>query len=132
MNTLNELRRVLAAESGIGDNITMYSASFALTGGLQDYDLQKVVSSSAPTNIWDGLVQNKKIAIHRVYYKSPAAMWRFFGYMGIGGQVLMVISVLMECGPMILTFELVPAWQNKLQAMQYETDLYTRAKSLFL
>jgi hypothetical protein len=116
----------LAAESGIGDNITMYSASFALTGGLQDYDLQKIVSSSAPTNIWDGLVQNKKIAIHRVYYKSPAAMWRFFGYMGIGGQVYGNLS---SYGMWAddSTFELVPAWQNKLQAMQYETDLYTRA-----
>jgi len=116
----------LAAESGIGDNVTMYSASFALTGGLQDYDLQNVVSSSQSGNIWNNLVQNKKISIHRVYYKSPAAMWRFFGAMGVGGTVY---GNLMSYGMYAddSTFEVVPAWQNKLQAMQFETDLYTRA-----
>jgi hypothetical protein len=116
----------LAAESGIGDNVIMYSASFALTGGLQDYDLQNVVSSSQSGNIWNNLVQNKKISIHRVYYKSPSAMWRFFGALGGGGRVY---GNLMSYGMYAddSTFEVVPAWQNKLQAMQFETDLYTRA-----
>jgi len=116
----------IAAEAGFGDSVTMYSASFALTGGVQDYDLQTIVSNSQSGNVWGGLVENKKISIQRVYYKSPAAMWRFFGYYGFGGSVY---GNLMSYGMYAddSTFEVVPAWQNKLQAMQYETNLYTRA-----
>jgi len=36
----------LAGEAGFGDNINLYSASFALTGNVQNYDLQNIVSSS--------------------------------------------------------------------------------------
>ena len=118
----------LAAEAGFGDNVTMYSASFAVTGGVQDYDLQDVVSSSQAGNIWNGIVQNKKISITRVYYKSPRAMWRFFGYYGFGGSVygnLRTYGMYADDS----TFELVPAWQNILQAQQYETNLRVRTSA---
>ena len=116
----------LAAEAGFGDNVTMFSASIALTGGVQYYDLQVAVSRSQDGNPWDGLVQNKRVNIERVYYKSPSTMWRFFGYYGIGGSVYGNLSTYGMYAD-DSTFEVVPAWQNKLQAMQYETDLYTRA-----
>jgi len=114
----------LAGEAGFGDNVTMYSASVALTGNVQDYDLQVEVSNSQATNIWNGLVKNKRVDIHRVYYKSPAASWRFYGYYG----GLNVFGNLNTYGMYAddSTFQVVPAWQNKLQAMTYETDLYTR------
>ncbi|SVC29524.1 uncharacterized protein METZ01_LOCUS282378, partial [marine metagenome] len=62
---------------------------------------------------------------HRVYYKSPAAMWRFYGYYG----GLNVVGNLFTYGQYSdeSTFELVPAWQNKLQSLAFETNLYTRA-----
>ncbi len=80
----------LAAEAGIGGDLTMYSASFGLKGGQQDYDLQSVISSSAATTEpateetppYADDVGNKKVKIHRVFYKTPEAIWRFYGYYG--------------------------------------------------
>ena len=115
----------LAAEAGFGDNITMYSASIALTGGVQDYDLQVAVSNSQGGSPWNGLIQNKRVNIQRVYYQSPASMWRFFGYYG----GLNVYGNLNTYGMYAddSQFEVVPTWQNKLQAQAFETSLYTRA-----
>lgn len=115
----------LAQSAGFGDNVRMYSASFAVTGGVQDYNLQSIVSASQSGSVWNNLVQNKKIRIERVYYKSPSAMWRFFGYMNIGGGVYGNLS---SYGMYAddSTFEIVPAWQNILQAQEFETNLYTR------
>ena len=126
--TFEYARRIatgFAQEAGFGDNVTMYSASFALTGNVQDYDLQTIVSSSQSGNQWEGLVQNKRIIIDRVYYKSPATMWRFYGYYG----GLNVRGNLNSYGMYSddSQFEVVPVWQNKLQAQAYETSLYTRA-----
>ena len=51
-------------------------------------------------------------------------MWRFFGYFG----GLNVVGNLSQYGQYTddSTFELVPTWQNKLQAMAYEDNIYTR------
>ena len=120
----------LAGEAGFGDNVTMYSASIGVVKNVQHYDLQKIVQSasldgSAMGTEFTGSVNNKKITVHRVYYKSPATMWRFYGYYGS----LNVMGNMSTYGMYAddSTFEMVPSWQNKLQAMQYETDLYTRA-----
>jgi hypothetical protein len=116
----------LAQEAGFGDNVTMYSASFALTGGVQTYDLQNIVSASQSGTEYNNKIKNKKVNIHRVYYKSPATMWRFFGQYGYGAGVYGNLSTYGMYAD-DSTFEVVPAWQNKAQAQQYETDLYTRA-----
>ena len=51
-------------------------------------------------------------------------MWRFFGYFG----GLNVVGNMNNYGQYTddSTFEIVPTWQNKLQAMAYEDTLYTR------
>ena len=51
-------------------------------------------------------------------------MWRFYGYYG----GLNVIGNLATYGQYAddSTFEIVPVWQNKLQAMNFEDMLYTR------
>jgi len=127
--TFEYARRVsvgLAQEAGFGDNVTMYSASFNLTGGVQTYDLQNTVSASQAGALWDGMVQNKRINIYRVYYESPPTMWRFYGYSAGGG--LDVYGNLNTYGMYAddSQFEVVPVWQNKLQGQAYETNLYTR------
>ena len=120
-------------EAGVGGNNTFYSASFNLTAGVQDYDLQTIISRSAATNKDDvtgggvpyaDLVGNKKVKIHRVFYKTPGAMWRFYGYYG----GLNVVGNLNHYGQYSddSTFEIIPVWQNKLQAMAYEDHLFTR------
>jgi hypothetical protein len=51
-------------------------------------------------------------------------MWRFFGYYG----GLNAIGNLSSYGQYAddSTFEVIPTWHNKLQAMAYETAIYTR------
>ena len=123
----------LSSEANIGGNRTMYSASFATTASVQDYDIQTIISSAAATNTdqgvggavdYAGLVGNKKVRIEKVFYKTPQAMWRFYGYYG----GLNVVGNLNYYGQYSddTTFEIIPAWQNKLQAMAYEDHIYTR------
>ena len=123
----------IAEEVGFGGNRTMYSASFAITGAVQDYDLQTIISRSSANNAdqgvggvveYSGLVGNKKIRIDKVYYKSPRSMWRFYGYYG----GLNVVGNLNYYGQYSddTTFEIIPSWHNKLQAQAYEDHLWTR------
>ena len=111
---------------GIGAEISLnssiqFSASFDVTTGTQDYDLQDIISKSEQHS---GSVGNKKILIKKVFYKTPHAMWRFFGYYG----GLNVVGNLHNYGQFSddSTFQLIPAWHNKAQAMAFEDAIYTR------
>ena len=118
-------------EAGLGGTMTVYSASFATTVGAQDYDLQKAVQDSA-TTVTDGLrvitgsfnPDNHRLIIRKVYYKSAHAMWRFYGYYGGMNSVGNMSTYGMYADDS--TFEVIPTWQNKLQAMVYEDAIYTR------
>jgi hypothetical protein len=123
----------VSVAAGAGGNQTMYSASFSTTGAVQDYDLQAIISNSSANNLDDatqaavpyaGLVGNKKVRIERVFYKTPQSMWRFYGYYG----GLNVVGNLNYYGQFSddTTFEIIPSWHNKLQAMAYEDHLWTR------
>ena len=127
----------VAQEAGIGGSLTEYSASFSCASGQQAYDLQTIISSSARSDgvdgtdpasglatAYQGLVGNNKVKIRKVFYKTPAAVWRFYGYYG----GLNVVGNLNHYGQYAddTTFELIPAWHNKLQAMAYEDHMWTR------
>lgn len=107
---------------GVNGDEPIYSASFDMVPGQQDYDLQNIVSSSATTYGWE--VGNKRINILKVYYKTAGASWNFYGYFG----GLNVVGNLSTYGQYAddSTFEIIPAWQNKLQAMVYEDAIKTR------
>jgi hypothetical protein len=114
-------------ETGLGGTDNIYSASFNTPNDGQDYNLQTIISASAatdPTQEYFGRVGNRKIIIRRVYYKTPNAMWRFYGYYG----GFSVVGNLRTYGQYAddSTFDIVPVWQNKLQAMAYEDALNTR------
>jgi len=133
-----------AAEVGVGRGQSEYSASFRLEAGVQDYDLQKIIFSGSSFAEYADKVggfrnklnpndsdsspahpaRNKKLLIKKVFYKTPQAMWRFFGYYG----GLNVVGNLHNYGQFsdTSTFELIPAWQNKAQALAYEDAIYTR------
>lgn len=128
-------RRISDAYStatGIGGTVPIYSASFDLIEGRQDYNLQAIISGSSASGTdpsggaaaYAGIVGNKRVIVKKVYYKTPNAMWRFFGYFG----GLNVVGNLSQYGQYTddSTFELIPTWQNKLQAMAYEDNIYTR------
>ena len=117
----------VSAEAGMGRGQAEYSASFDIKNGVQDYDLQQIVSASATSanNVpYFKKVKNKKILVKKVFYKTPQAMWRFFGYYG----GLNVVGNLHNYGQYTdaSTFKLVPTWQNKSQAMAFEDSIYTR------
>ena len=118
-------------ETGLGGTMTVYTASFEPTVGQQDYDLQQIVQASTTTvtdavNVLTGTFNpdNHRLIIRKVYYKSAHAMWRFYGYYGGMNSVGNMSTYGMYADDS--TFEVIPAWQNKLQAMVYEDAIYTR------
>ena len=123
----------VSTQAGLGGTTRIYSASFAAVEDQQDYDLTAIIASSSVNNIdaatgnsvpYTGLVEGKRLIIDKVYYKTPHAMWRFFGYYG----GLNTVGNLANYGQYAddSTFQLVPVWQNKSQAMAFEDAIYTR------
>jgi hypothetical protein len=115
-----------STEAIVGGTEPIYSASFDRVKNQQDYNLQSIVSASSLAGDvpYDNLVGNKRIKIRQVYYMTPRQMWRFYGYYG----GLNVVGDFHNYGQYAddSTFQVVPAWQNKMQAISYEDHLYTR------
>ena len=119
----------LTAETLVGGYENEYSASFDTVGDTQDYDLQDIIYSASVDSDnsaypFYNKVGKKKITIRRVYYKTPHAMWRFYGYYG----GLNVVGNMSTYGMYSddSTYEVIPPWHNKMQAMAYEDAIYTR------
>lgn len=118
--------------AGLGGALPQYSASFKPVSKQQDYDLQQIIEDASSSGEDDGgnavpyagKVGNKRVIITSVFYKTPRAMWRFYGYYGGIG----VVGNYSTYGQFAddSTFELIPTWQNKLQAVMYEDSLWTR------
>ena len=117
-------------EATIGGSEPIYSASFDTVSNQQDYDLQTLISASSfdsdnsSYDYYNLLTDNKRVTIRQVYYVSPRQMWRFYGYYG----GLNVVGDFHNYGQYAddSSFNVIPAWQNKLQAISYEDHLYTR------
>ena len=115
----------IGQRAGMGGDRTEYSASFNTRSNIQDYDLQNVVATATGENFSSKVNEpGKKIRVKKVFFKTPHAMWRFFGYYGGINTVGNMSSYGMYADDS--TFELIPAWHNKLQAMQFEDNIYTR------
>jgi len=116
----------ISTEAGVGGFQTQYSASFALAANTQQYDLQSIVqaSSSLAASDYYNKINNKKVLIRDVYYKSKRTMWRFFGYYG----GLNMVGNLSTYGQYAddSTYEVIPTWQNRLQAMAFEDSVNVR------
>jgi len=126
----------MASKAAIGGTNTIYSASFVPDKHVQEYDLQQIVETASSTGLdesgntvsfanklnSDG--DKQRIFVTQVFYKSPRAMWRFYGYYGGIG----VVGNMSTYGQFAddSTFELIPTWQNKMQAIMYEDSIYTR------
>ena len=115
--------------AGVGGTEPIYSASFDTVGNQQDYDLQQIVETAAVDSDnsaypYYNKVGNNRIVIKNVYYRTPFAVWRFYGYYG----GLNVVGNMHNYGQYTddSSFEVIPAWHNKMQAISYEDHLYTR------
>jgi hypothetical protein len=111
--------------AAVGGNLTVFSASIPIVADQQDYDIQSslLTASQILGSPFAGLI-DKKVEVRKVYYKSPRAMWRFYGYYG-GINTVGNLSTYGQYAD-DSTFEVIPAWHNKLQAMAYEDNIYTR------
>ena len=124
-------RRVSAGiseEVGVGGNTTVYSASIDLTADVQDYDIQaKIVEDTDwQTKLgFETASEANKLLIKKVYYKTPKAMWQYYGYYN-GVNVLGNLSTYGQYAD-DSTYEIVPIWHNKMQAKAYEESLYVRS-----
>ena len=115
-----------ATEAGIGGTTPIYSASFDRVADQQDYDLQAIVEAASVDSAMPfyNKVGEKRIKIRDVFYVSPRQMWRFYGYYG----GLNVTGDMNTYGQYAddSSFQVIPSWQNKIQAIAYEDHLYTR------
>mgnify|MGYP001210234947 FL=1 len=117
----------ISEEANVGGSTRVYSASFAINADQQDYDLQNIIATAFAGNL-PGVTNandSNKLLIKKVYYKTPKTMWNYYGYYG-GVNVMGNLSSYGQYSD-DSTFELVPAWQNKLQAKAFEESLYVRA-----
>ncbi len=132
LDFVRNMGKAFALEGGLSSNDTIYSASLSTIIDVQDYDLQDIIESASVSGIdvngnsvpYANKVGSKKVIIRRVFYRTPQSMWRFFGYYG----GLNTIGNMSSYGQYAddSTFEVIPTWQNKLQAMAFETAIYTR------
>tara|TARA_R110000822_G_scaffold303584_1_gene428339 strand:- start:2375 stop:3637 length:1263 start_codon:yes stop_codon:yes gene_type:complete len=118
-------------ESLVGGTEPVYSASFTRITDQQHYNLQDILSASAEAGgvPYAHLVNpdkplSQRVKIRQIYYISPRQMWRFYGYYG----GLNVVGNFNNYGQYSddSTWEIIPTWQNKMQAIMYEDNLYTR------
>ena len=116
----------LISQAGYGGTKAIYSGSFVPNADQQDYDLQSIVNDASTSGSvpFTGSIDGKRIFVTKVYYKTPRAMWRFYGYYG----GINVVGNLNTYGQFSddSTFELIPTWQNKMQAIMYEDSIFTR------
>jgi hypothetical protein len=118
--------RGVGVHVSIGATQTIYSASFSASRDVQDYDLQAIIYSSSleSDKPYYNKIGSSSITIQEVYYKTPRAAWRFFGGSSVG-----TVGNLSTYGMYAddSNFQIVPSWQNVLQAYAYEEDMRVRA-----
>jgi hypothetical protein len=123
--TFEYSRRVgdaVGTEVRVGGLTNVYSASIDMVVRQADYDLEAILRADpvhAPR-----VGTDSRILVRKVFYKTPQAMWRFYGYYG----GLNAVGNLSSYGQFAddSTFEVIPTWQNKAQAMAFEDAIYTR------
>ena len=123
--TFEYSRRVgdaVGTEVRAGGIVSVYSASIDVEVNKQDYDLETILRADPEHSSRVGT--DSRILVRKVFYKTPQAMWRFYGYYG----GLNAVGNLSSYGQFAddSTFEVIPTWQNKAQAMAFEDAIYTR------
>ena len=120
----------ISEEANVGGSQQVHSASFSITADIQDYNLQNIITQDATWRTTLGLADPPntdapKILVKKVYFKTNKTMWNYYGYYG-GVNVMGNLSTYGQYAD-DSTYEVVPMWQNKLQAKAFEESLYVRA-----
>jgi len=119
-----EITENYGTEAGVGGNVTKYSGSLPVSGGIQNYDLDAWATSQGITG---------GIEIRKVFYESPPAILRYFDpYAGTGTgiQSLMDAFDFGSFSPGV-NFLLMPASYDilKVQAIEFNDQIRRSAYS---
>ena len=97
----------------LGNTTGSFDSKGNIVAGTQDYNLQTIIEAGVHSDSING----KTVLIKKVFYKTPHAMWRFYGYYG----GLNVVGNMHNYGQFSddSSFQLIPAWQNKQQSMAF-------------
>ena len=121
----------MSTEVNIGGDLPIYSASVDKVDRQSDYDLQALIysGSTSDSNLpyYGKLGDNngkRNLTIKKVYYKTPHAMWRFFGQYG-GVNAMGNLGTYGQWAD-DSTWEVIPVWQNKAQAILFEDHINVR------
>jgi len=120
----------ISEEVNIGGAINVYSASFDVDPGTQDYDLQTILRNSdefgddSEHEDFVRSIGDNKVVIKKVYWKTPNASWFYYG-----GGGASVIGNWQTYGSYANDsyFHVVPVWETKLKTAEFENKLYNRA-----
>jgi len=127
MGNIIRISEMYATEAGTGGKINIYTGSVALTNGVQDYDLQAVVSASGVTG---------SIEIKKIFHEEPPAIVRYFDpYAGTGTGIQSLLETFGfgQFSPGI-NFLLMPIYFDvqKIQAIEFNDQIRKSAYSFDL
>jgi len=130
INSVSKIRIAAIVDEADNKKVNLFQNDGGSEGNTKIIDTSN--ANMTPTDFANGetnyrygeKIKGKKILIKKVYYKTPHAMWRFYGYYG----GLNVVGNLHNYGQFSddSTFQLVPTWHNKAQALAFEDAIYTR------
>jgi len=113
-------------EAAVGGTQPISSASINTVDGQARYNMHAAIVSQSAEELSSSFacIDDQRFLIKKVFYKSPRAAWRFFGYFG----GINAVGNMGTYGQYAddSTWEIIPTWQNKLQAAAYEDALWTR------
>ena len=120
----------ISEEVNMGGGINVYSASFDIDPGTQDYDLQTILRNSDEFGDDDEhedfirSIGDNKVVIKKVYWRTPNSSWYYYG-----GGGASVIGNWQSYGSYANDsyFHVVPVWETKLKTAEFENKLYNRS-----
>ena len=119
---LNNLALAFSNVGGQGGTETVYSSSFDITVGQQEYDLQSIVANNSS---YSGSLGNQRVLIKKVFYRTGKATWALYGIYGglnVVGNFLNFNTYSNDTA-----YEIMPTWESKLRVMSLKDRMYTRA-----
>jgi hypothetical protein len=127
LGTNIRISETYATEAGTGGKVTFHTGSFTMYQGVQDYNLEAILSGSGVTG---------SVEIKRVFYESPPAIVRYFDpYAGTGTgiQSLLESFGFGQMSPGI-NFLLMPIFFDvmKVQAIEFNDQIRKAAYSFNL
>jgi len=102
--------------AGVGGAFTLHSASFTTQAGVQDYNIQSIISGS----LVDDEGRTVKAQIKEIFHFSPLSQYRFFGTTSAVNYLNNQFSF--ESFTPETIFYLLPVWEDILRGMQFETS----------